>query len=719
MNEDHVYDPLLPGYIRIVEIEPSDDPKSPLQCNLIYVKVDSDFCAYEALSYTWGTPIFSQSVVVHGNSILWITQNLADAFYQFRLPDRKRRLWADAICIDQKNEHEKNVQIPLMGQIYRNAERVVVWLGRENGGEESLDLLNRSRKTITDINGLPERGESTKIVSSAVSALENVLSLQWFTRRWVIQEVVLNSEVILFSGSVSVSWTRLVAWTCTLSRHLRQKETAVAIMNISKLWLSRSLGHDEFHSGVLRNLDIFQKFECREPSDRIFAIASLCDDVQLISVEDDQKDAQSLEMAPFASGKQPKMLVRTDYSTEIKALFTAFATEAVRCGHLLPIISAVEKGRRNTTWPSWVPDWRIEAHNHSTYCPPDDIPMSTTLLYSNEAEIGIQLTTLSRNFVFLEPNFRIRWTGSILDIGYQKGDYLKLASWIAESVMNFCRPYDVAYCHEYEEAVGEDFELEKYLEIIEYSWWQFTRTVFDDLIRHPEDHELKRLYENVHSIYIAPVDDEEDSVSNEDDLIYSEDEAVSTDTGPETFEQTMLARRTSQEESTINEEDQESGSMADQYGLDWGETAASTLIQSLSLLYFLGHSPTLSNELRNWVPVAELVEHILMRYAASGCRLFVSEADYGFDLPIILFGIGPSTIQHSDHIITPFFWPSPSEGRFEFDPTESGVIFRPIQTESNIIYECVGCCYLTKTSRILHKKEGTYEVKDYLELPLR
>lgn len=38
-------------------------------------------------------------------------------------------LWIDAVCIDQSNRIEKALQIPLMGQIYSNAELVIVWLG--------------------------------------------------------------------------------------------------------------------------------------------------------------------------------------------------------------------------------------------------------------------------------------------------------------------------------------------------------------------------------------------------------------------------------------------------------------------------------------------------------------------------------------------------------------------------------------------------------------
>lgn len=37
-------------------------------------------------------------------------------------------LWVDAICINQRDEVEKSVQVNMMGDIFKRAEKVVVWL---------------------------------------------------------------------------------------------------------------------------------------------------------------------------------------------------------------------------------------------------------------------------------------------------------------------------------------------------------------------------------------------------------------------------------------------------------------------------------------------------------------------------------------------------------------------------------------------------------------
>jgi hypothetical protein len=41
-------------------------------------------------------------------------------------------LWIDQLCIDQENNDEKGPQIQLMGDIYRTACEVVIWLGEDH-----------------------------------------------------------------------------------------------------------------------------------------------------------------------------------------------------------------------------------------------------------------------------------------------------------------------------------------------------------------------------------------------------------------------------------------------------------------------------------------------------------------------------------------------------------------------------------------------------------
>ncbi|KAK4167756.1 heterokaryon incompatibility protein-domain-containing protein [Cladorrhinum sp. PSN259] len=81
-----------------------------------------------ALSYVWGDPTVTRCISVDGQDFK-VTTNLGDALLELRDRRRQRKLWVDAICINQQDAREKSSQIPLMSQIYRDATRVIVWLG--------------------------------------------------------------------------------------------------------------------------------------------------------------------------------------------------------------------------------------------------------------------------------------------------------------------------------------------------------------------------------------------------------------------------------------------------------------------------------------------------------------------------------------------------------------------------------------------------------------
>ncbi len=96
---------------------------------------------YQALSYTWGPPTReaaaegmtgtpTHAITCNGVPLL-VTENLFDCLHQLvRLGTHGSDLWVDAICIDQGNRAEKNVQVNMMADIYRTAKHVVVWLGK-------------------------------------------------------------------------------------------------------------------------------------------------------------------------------------------------------------------------------------------------------------------------------------------------------------------------------------------------------------------------------------------------------------------------------------------------------------------------------------------------------------------------------------------------------------------------------------------------------------
>ncbi|KAL2672716.1 hypothetical protein Neosp_013430 [[Neocosmospora] mangrovei] len=114
--------------IRLIEIT-STQPE--IVCKLEVVSLENG-PAYSALSYVWGDPEITRSVLLNGNQVN-VAINLASALEHApkHLEDANvaPRLWADALCINQSDPNEKNHQVPFMKDIYSQAEIVICWLG--------------------------------------------------------------------------------------------------------------------------------------------------------------------------------------------------------------------------------------------------------------------------------------------------------------------------------------------------------------------------------------------------------------------------------------------------------------------------------------------------------------------------------------------------------------------------------------------------------------
>ncbi|KAK6428397.1 hypothetical protein LTR95_015455 [Oleoguttula sp. CCFEE 5521] len=96
--------------------------------------------SYNALSYSWamddGDASFSRGMTLCDKTKC-ITQNLAEGLYRIRSRTESRRLWVDAVCINQINVVERNAQVAMMFDIYVLAKRVDIWLG--NGAVADAD----------------------------------------------------------------------------------------------------------------------------------------------------------------------------------------------------------------------------------------------------------------------------------------------------------------------------------------------------------------------------------------------------------------------------------------------------------------------------------------------------------------------------------------------------------------------------------------------------
>jgi hypothetical protein len=122
---------------------------------------------------------------------------------------RELKVWADGICINQNDFKEKNVQVGLMGSIYKLARHTIIFLGEET--PESKVVMNAARlprakfagtpELLSNFLGMQEDEENLEVKSAPVLSKEilglaekHILQKPWFNRVWVLQGLVLSTD---------------------------------------------------------------------------------------------------------------------------------------------------------------------------------------------------------------------------------------------------------------------------------------------------------------------------------------------------------------------------------------------------------------------------------------------------------------------------------------------------------------------------------------------
>jgi hypothetical protein len=172
--------------IGLYEIQPSRASRSILQDHLIHTTLtecrDEAIEHFIALSYVWGDASDTTTILADEKPLL-ATKTLEVALRHLRDHKRVLRVWADAICINQSNNLERNTQIQQMGSIYQSAPHTVIFL--KVADEESnlvFEWINRSA-ALSDT--------SHEVL---LQTINHFLARPWIYRVWVFQELILSSD---------------------------------------------------------------------------------------------------------------------------------------------------------------------------------------------------------------------------------------------------------------------------------------------------------------------------------------------------------------------------------------------------------------------------------------------------------------------------------------------------------------------------------------------
>jgi hypothetical protein len=186
--------------LQISDIEQSDGD-AMISCRLSCFDLDSA-PPYTALSYTWGS---GQSVPIRlQDHTFEIRENLANFLLQHHSQSSFTSfLWVDAICIDQNNVGEKNHQVPFMSQIYRRAEKVLIWVGR--GDDNSYGALTHMVDCVNS-----KRTKPLFPQPFIEKSLVKLFSNPYWSRIWIIQEIMFAKTLTVQWGTKQAKWKHFV-----------------------------------------------------------------------------------------------------------------------------------------------------------------------------------------------------------------------------------------------------------------------------------------------------------------------------------------------------------------------------------------------------------------------------------------------------------------------------------------------------------------------------
>ncbi|KAK2058616.1 HET domain-containing protein [Colletotrichum caudatum] len=287
--EPFEYEPLDLGSrsFRLLMLHPGISGE--VECDLFQATLEpGNTIPYEALSYAWGSNDLSDSITVNRKR-LPVTKSLFHALNHLR-HDQVRILWVNAVCIDQGNTAERGHQVGQMGDIYREAEQVLIWLGpssyetkilmgflkklhRETSGDKDQKALDRVQEDWLSA----EQDASNDRAALCRLQRDGLMSLfeePWFTRIWVVQEVSNARAASLCCGRWSVP-AHMLATAATLVGVDPGPQRRNVLDLIPKSSARTPQKKESLHTLLLQ----FRESLATDPRDMVYALLGIASDI--------------------------------------------------------------------------------------------------------------------------------------------------------------------------------------------------------------------------------------------------------------------------------------------------------------------------------------------------------------------------------------------------------------------------------------------------------
>jgi len=325
-----------------------------IRCTFALASLDEN-PDYEALSYVWGDDTTGFRVTVDG-SPFFVTPNLYSALRHLRLEDRDRVLWIDALCINQADDAERTHQVSCMGDIYREASSVIVWLGEESASSEIamdfLELWSRDSSLHFDASVGPALTVKGMSITS-YKLREQVIQFfwnPWWQRLWTVQEFVLARKIVLQRGKHVLNYETIEGIGDIILRHrngccskfesymhVESRESGIslssALGSMKMLNITRRLKNSINFEYLLAN---FRSRLSADPRDKIYGMLGMATGVY-------------------------QNFIKPEYTSSIEQVFESTIIKIIERTGMLNVFSLLcFNGRRKLDLPSFVVDWTVQ-----------------------------------------------------------------------------------------------------------------------------------------------------------------------------------------------------------------------------------------------------------------------------------------------------------------------------------------------------------------------
>lgn len=309
----YIHSPLThPGWIRLLKLLPSKKKDAIVACTLTEHNFKKKPVDFEALSWSWGSDPWDSKIVIRRDDedfYFDVPQSLLNCLMALRHKKDSKMIWVDAICINQEVLFEKNHQIPMMPEIYGRAQCVDIWIG--DSDHESKVAIDFMQNEILRLQHFDELFDDPQSATKWL-ALGNLLTRPWFSRRWVIQEIVLAQKAVIYCGKDTIEWNdfadavqlfvKVESATRKVSEVMKKDPKFYRVPNwfdyVSALGASRLVEATTATFRITKHktlqpvpsleylVSTLTTFECSEPRDTIYALVAIARDTNPVAIED-------------------------------------------------------------------------------------------------------------------------------------------------------------------------------------------------------------------------------------------------------------------------------------------------------------------------------------------------------------------------------------------------------------------------------------------------